>query len=376
MWWDGTWIKLIWNSHDLSRGEMRPVSRWDTNIGIQTEERRDLDWGEAHIRRPRGGWDAALMTWMEVRCSINGGDTCILGPLCIWIKFWMEVRHNLDGGESQMKVMKMRRWMKWEGTWIERRDSWDLNGGETWYRRRWEWDVPGTWMQVRWYMDGGETQVFCPGWGEMGLGWSWDAILGTWIRTWVEPRCDLNGDVTRILGLGWRLNVTWMEARHKFRNLYGVRWDLDAGEMQSWRLERMGDVTERWDENLGTCVQMRCYLDAGEMQILRYGWEWNGALMEVRHKPWDLDGMRWDLDEADMQFAECRWWWDVTWMVRHEYRDLAGDETWISGLGLWWDGTWMEVMCNCLDLDGSRDVTWMEMRRGYRDLDRSETGAS
>ena len=123
----------------------------------------------------------------------------------------------------------------------------------------------------------------------------------------MEPRCDLNGDVTRILGPGWRYNVTWMEARHKFRNLYGVRWDLDAGEMQSWQFERRGDVTERRDENLGTCVQMRCYLDAGEMQILRYGWECNGALMEVRHKPWDLDGMRWDLDEAEMQFAECRW---------------------------------------------------------------------
>ena len=36
----------------------------------------------------------------------------------------------------------------------------------------------------------------------------------------------------------------------------------------------------------------------------------------------------------------------------------------------------MEVICNCLDLDGSRDVTWMEMRRGYWDLDGSETGPS
>ena len=36
----------------------------------------------------------------------------------------------------------------------------------------------------------------------------------------------------------------------------------------------------------------------------------------------------------------------------------------------------MEVICNCLDLDGSRDVTWMEMRRGYWDLDGSEIGPS
>ena len=34
----------------------------------------------------------------------------------------------------------------------------------------------------------------------------------------------------------------------------------------------------------------------------------------------------------------------------------------------------MELICNCLDLDGSWDVTWMEVRRKYRDLDGSESG--
>ena len=179
----------------------------------------------------------------------------------------MEVRHKLDGGESQMKL---RRWMKWDGTWIEvRRESWDLYSGETWHRRRRKWSVNlGTRIQVKCYLDEDEIKVSCPGWAEMGLGWSWDAILGTRIRTWMETRCDLNEDVTRISGPRWRWGMYWMEVRHKFRNLDGLRWDLDAGELQSWRTDRRGDMTE---------MKERCkswVLDADEVEP-GCGWDAN-----------------------------------------------------------------------------------------------------
>ena len=51
-----------------------------------------------------------------------------------------------------------------------------------------------------------------------------------------------------------------MEVRHKFRNLEGVRWDQDAGELQSWRTDRRGDMTE---------MEVRCKswdLDANEVE--------------------------------------------------------------------------------------------------------------
>ena len=147
-------------------------------------------------------------------------------------------------------------------------------------------------------------------------------------------------------------------AWHKFRNRDGVRWVLDTDEMQSWRLERRGDVTEmdvrckswdlyademepgcRWDANFAIWMGVRWGLYGSETQILGPGWDELGP------------GWIWD--------AICGIWrgWDVAWMVRHKYRDLAGDETWISGLGWWWDGTWMELICNCLDLDGGE--TWI-----------------
>ena len=164
-------------------------------------------------------------------------------------------------------------------------------------------------MGLIWELDGDEVKFLRPGHnrlevkyesrgldgGESCTGWRWDTNLGTWMEwdgIWMQVSCN-PGELTG--------EETWQ------------RW--------------------RWDANLGTWMQMRWNLDAGEMQILRYGWEWDGALMEVRHKHWGLDGMRWDLDEHEMHFAECRWGWDVNWMVRHEYRDLAGDETWLSGLG-------------------------------------------
>ena len=302
----------------LDGGETQPGWRWVAN--------EDLE----------GGWDAALMTWMQVRRSINGWDTCILGPLCIWIKFWMEVRHNLDGGESQMKL---RRWMKWEGTWIEeRRDSWDLNGGETWHRRRWEWDVPGTRMQVRWYMDGGEHK---------------SSVLG-------EVRWDLDGGEMKFSGPGsgpgWSRDVTWMEMWHEY-------WDLGGDKMwPGWRR----------DTNLGTCMEL------------------DGTWMQVICNPGDLKGGEtWQRGEMKILVPACRW--DVTWMqVRCKFWDMDGSEMgpwwkWDTNLGTWmgWDGTWMKLRCNLRNVDGgemwpewwdTNIETWLEMKHEYQVLAYGEMG--
>ena len=343
---DGTWIEVRRTSGDLEGGEMLlswPGWRWDAASmeGIRaywdlyafessSGWRWDTTWMEVSRKwRPRGGWDAALMTWMQVRRSINGWDTCILGPLCIWIKFWMEVRHNLDGGESQMKL---KRWMKWEGTWIEeRRDSWDLNGGETWHRRRWEWDVPGTRMQVRWYMDGGEHK---------------SSVLG-------EVRWDLDGAEMQFSGPGsgpgWSRDVTWMEMWHEY-------WDLGGDKMwPGWRR----------DTNLGTCMEL------------------DGTWMQVRCNPGNLKGEEtWQRGEMKILVPACRW--DVTWMqVRCKFWDMDGSEMgpwwkWDTNLGTWmgWDGTWMKLRCNLRNVDGgemwpewwdTNIETWLEMKHEYLD---------
>ena len=215
-----------------------------------------------------------------------------------------------------------------------------------------------------------------------------------------ELRWDLDGAKMPFLGPwsgpGWRQDVTRMTMWHEYRDLdgdeacTGWRWDTNLGTWREWDGTWMqmscnpGELTGRetwqrwrWDANLGTWMQMRWNLDAGEMQILRYGWEWDGALMEVRHKPWGLDGMRWDLDETEMHFAECRWGWDVNWMnietwleMRHDYQVLAGSEmgpgwNWYAivliwmGVGMWPRWRW-----------GVNIGTWMEVRQG---LDGGET---
>ena len=98
--WDGTWIKLRCNRRDLNGGEMRPVCRRDTNIGIWTEVRRDLDGGEMHIWRPR--WVSDVI-WMELRCSSHDRDGCETQHQwrgCVHIGTFMHLNQVLDGGET------------------------------------------------------------------------------------------------------------------------------------------------------------------------------------------------------------------------------------------------------------------------------------
>ena len=86
-------------------------------------------------------------------------------------------------------------------------------------------------MEVRWYMDGGETKF-------LGHGCRWG-------RTWMEVR--------HIMRPGWVSNWTWMDTRCSF-------WDPHEGETwPGWR----------WDANIETWIEVSCDLGGCEMLISR-----------------------------------------------------------------------------------------------------------
>ena len=121
---DGTWIEVRRTSGDLEGGEMLlswPGWRWDAAsmegmraywdlyaFESSSGWRWDTTWMEVSRKwRPRGGWDAALMTWMQVRRSINGGIRA----------YW-----DLYAFESSYG------W-RWDTTWMEVSLKWSWEGG-------------------------------------------------------------------------------------------------------------------------------------------------------------------------------------------------------------------------------------------------------
>ena len=149
-----------------------------------------------HILKPVWVWDDA---WMELICNLVDLDVEEMLPGCRWdanIRTQIEVRFNWD---------KEKTWI-WEPGW---RGDTNLE----------------TWMGLRWDLDWVEMHVLRRGWGDMGLGWSWDIIL--------QLRNDLDGGETHL--------ETCMH----------LRWCLDGAKMQ------FGWPGCRRDANIRTWVEVR-----------------------------------------------------------------------------------------------------------------------
>ena len=136
-------------------------------------------------------------------------------------------------------------------------------------------------LGVRWDLDWVETHILRPGYVAVELGWSWGAIILTWMDVrhemdgwempieefcdidgcetvhgggrgaWMQVRQDINGSKTHIMIPGWVSDWTWMDTRYSFRDPYeGETWP-------GWR----------WDSYIETCIEMSCDLDGCETLI-------------------------------------------------------------------------------------------------------------
>ena len=167
-------------------------------------------------------WDTIL----QLRNDLDGGETHILKPVWVWDYAWMELRCNfvdLDGGEM---VPGCRRDANIRSQ-IEVRFNWDKE--ETWI---WEPGLRGdtnleTWMGLRWDLDWVEMDILRRGYGDMGLGWSWDTVpqLGkdldggkTHHGTCMGLRWRLDGTKMQFGGPGWRRDVIRMYAKCKYQD--------------------------------------------------------------------------------------------------------------------------------------------------------------
>ena len=165
---------------------------------------------------PGWSWDANFGNLMEVIRHLDGGEMQISGHGC-------EVKRNLGEWPG---------W-RWDRALIEvHHTASDLGVGETWPGLRWHMNI-GTWMELRHCLEGGVMWLYGPGLGwdstcmevrlksldpdpdEIGPGWRWDTYLESLMALW---GC-LYGAEVQFLGLGWRWDVTWMEMRHKHKDL-------------------------------------------------------------------------------------------------------------------------------------------------------------
>ena len=158
------------------------------------------NYKKPNVGEPGHGWrwDAHLETWMGLRWDLAGIEMQqdrVEGRLgWIWnanLGTWMEVGRDLEG----VKALRSRRRLVCDRAWMELWCKYhDLNGSETSHGYRWDMKFR-TWMEVRQYMDGGETWIL-GSWcrsgrsvmlgkpislhldvSEMGPGWSWgDAV--------------------------------------------------------------------------------------------------------------------------------------------------------------------------------------------------------
>ena len=157
-------------------------------------------------------------------------------------------------------------------------------------------------MGVRWDLDWVKLHILIHGKVGIGLGWSWCAIL----VTWMEVTCDLEWGETPNSAPGWRWDVTWMEVRFESSDLDTDdtvhRWgklqefgDLGASEAGiGWKEDVHFDILTLGPEFSWETTQMEkrdksWSLAGGEMQILRLGWVWDGTWIELRQPSWDLN---------------------------------------------------------------------------------------
>ena len=128
-------------------------------------------------------WDRNLWTWMEMNRYMDGDETRILGPGSWWGRKWTDVKNtSWDQNEFDMGLdwvdlhffwawMEERKYIegvdarilrpgcRWDKAWLYvRHTSWDPDGFEIGHG--WNWDaILGTWMELRHHLGGGESQI-------------------------------------------------------------------------------------------------------------------------------------------------------------------------------------------------------------------------
>ena len=125
--WDGTNIEVGWTWLELVGGDTLLGWRWDANIDIWMETRRNMDGGCMLIY---GYCQRSDRTWKELRqesCELDAVDTGLAWRWKARIKFWIALRWCLDRSEMRFSGTGCSR----DVTWIEVRHKYqDLHWGE------------------------------------------------------------------------------------------------------------------------------------------------------------------------------------------------------------------------------------------------------
>ena len=130
------------------------------------------------------------------------------------------------------------------------------------------------------------------------------------------------GELSQIIGTWVQLIHGWLEVRHTLWNIYGFEI------MHTWN---MHSICWTW-------MEVRCYLDVGDMQIIEPGLRWDSTRMKRRRESRSLDGYETQISETWMGLKM-----DLDWVETHNLRPGYGE------MGLWWRwdtilATWMAVI--------------------------------
>ena len=151
-------------------------------------------------------------------------------------------------------------------------------------------------LAVRWGLDWVETHILRPGFVAVELGWSWGAIL----LTWMDVRHEMDGCEMPTSWSG--CNMNWIILGH------------------GWDVKRCMGGGGGGGGGGGAWMQVRQDMNGSKTHVMIPGWVF-----------------RLDLDGQEMQFFRSRM------KVR---RDLDGGETHISRPALSWVAVWMDVRVN------------------------------
>ena len=175
-----------------------------------------------------------------------------------------------------------------------------LGGGDT--QPGWKWDTTRKRMRCKssgfgWSWDWTLVDLSCtprePTDGDMWYGWRWYK----YIEILIQVKHDLRGVETHILKPVRVCDVGWMDLRCSFADLVWM-------ELRCYSVDLVGGETSprwRWNTNIRTgpefswdTTQMErrhksMSLAEGEIQILRFGWGWDGIWIELRQPYWDLN---------------------------------------------------------------------------------------
>ena len=281
-------------------------------------------------------WDG---NWVGLRCKyvhLDGGEIVHGWRLHKYLDTWIHVKQDLDGSDTSIGC----RWYTIIVILFEVKCNLNVcvcvcGGGGG-----------GGGGMGGWGLDWVETHILRPGYIiKVELGWSWGAIL----LTWMDVRHEMDGCEMSTSWPGWRWDATW------------IKEILD--------MDRCDTVHGGgWDNNLGNV-------------------RWGMTCMEVRRTFSDVDGLEiWDLDGAEMLFAGPAFGLDITWIGM---RQKCGILDWVAARPGWrWHvnlSVWVDMgqnvgggenhIANCIDLRWGLNGceprygwwlknfwTWMEVR--------------